>query len=132
MGETAARFLDRAAPFLELDAPALGRRTGPGRDPFLRHVIEARELRRKPFEGGLAVAELGGRVLCRDHDPRRRMREAKRRFGLVHVLSARPARAEGVDEDFALEGLAIERVGRRTLRRQAWHGGIVLQLYSRV
>src|SRR5689334_9125809 len=124
----AAVTLDGGALLLRLDAAPLRGGRGLCGDALLRHVIEPLQPLGQALEGRLAIAELRRRILRRDHDARGRMREAQRRLGLVHVLAARPARAEHLDHDLALERIAIERIRRRALRGA---GGHRLQLYWR-
>ena len=108
--------------------------------------LELVELRLQHLHGGRAVLVLAALALAGDHDAARHVRDAHRRFGLVHVLTAGAARAVdigaqvrridldvdvvvdlGRDEHRSERGVAaIARVERR-LAHQPVHAGLGAQ-----
>lgn len=57
------------------------------------------------------------------------MQQAHRRLGAIDVLAAGAARAIGIDANVAREARAIERVGRRALRRR-WQGAPGMRYFA--
>jgi hypothetical protein len=130
VGDAPAGALGAPDELLLLDAALLRGAAGPRGDAFLRHVVQPLEALHEALERGLAVAVLRRGVLRDDHDAGRGMREAERRFGLVHVLAARAARAEDVHLDLALEHVAVERIRRRLQRMARRHGAAITGVWA--
>jgi hypothetical protein len=118
-----AQLLGAGAQLLSLDAALLRGERRARRHALLRHAVQSLQALGEAPEGGLAVAELRGRILRDDHDARGRVHQAQRRFRAVHVLAAGAARAEHLHLDLALEDVAIEGIRRRALRFAGGHGG---------
>ena len=99
-------------PLLRLKPALLGATGGTGRPPEFGPAVETLQAFGKPFEGDLAVARLGTGVGGQHHHARWQVRQAHGGFGLVQVLAAGAAGAEGIEAH-----LPRQRRARQVVRR---------------